>query len=142
MGVLGFTLLSVMSLCWFFLTSSGSNVRLMMADTLITTQHREWAKYLIGSTELQKRVEAYWEQFDKWAMRKIKDSLKLIIAPPSPQQLPRRFDTIEPISGAKFRKGSSSRFRIRKSFEVPYLRKRVKERRFPLWSKDRSDARC
>ncbi|MGO4272698.1 phosphodiester glycosidase family protein, partial [Paenibacillus sp. TAF58] len=44
-GVLGFTLLSVMSLCWFFLTTSGSNVRLMMADTLITTQHREWAKY-------------------------------------------------------------------------------------------------
>lgn len=36
----------------------------MMADTLITTQHRHWAKYLIGSEELDRRVNRYWAQFD------------------------------------------------------------------------------
>ena len=35
-----------------------------MADTLITTQHRHWAKYLIGSEELDRRVNRYWAQFD------------------------------------------------------------------------------
>ncbi|MUG71476.1 MULTISPECIES: phosphodiester glycosidase family protein [Paenibacillus] len=50
--------------CWFFLTKSGSNLRFMMADTLITTQHRHWAKYLIGSEELDRRVNRYWAQFD------------------------------------------------------------------------------
>lgn len=56
---------------WFFLTESGSNLRYMMADTLISTQHRHWAVYLIGQEELNKRVDNYWKQFDKFA--EIKD---------------------------------------------------------------------
>lgn len=56
---------------WFFLTESGSNLRYMMADTLISTQHRHWAVYLIGQEELNKRVDSYWKQFDKFA--EIKD---------------------------------------------------------------------
>jgi exopolysaccharide biosynthesis protein len=50
---------------WFYLTSWGTNLRYLMADTLITTQHRDWAKYLIGSEELQQRVDDYWKQFDE-----------------------------------------------------------------------------
>lgn len=42
-----------------------------MADTIITTQHRDWAKYLIGSKELQKRVEAYWGRFEEYAVEEI-----------------------------------------------------------------------
>lgn len=53
------------------LTESGSNLRYMMADTLISTQHRHWAVYLIGQEELNKRVDSYWKQFDKFA--EIKD---------------------------------------------------------------------
>ncbi|NRF90701.1 phosphodiester glycosidase family protein [Paenibacillus frigoriresistens] len=103
-GVLGFTLLSVMSLCWFFLTSSGSNVRLMMADTLITTQHREWAKYLIGSTELQKRVEAYWKKFDEMGDEKDKGFVEIDhTSPLAPVVAKKELVTIEPISGTNFK---------------------------------------
>jgi exopolysaccharide biosynthesis protein len=57
---------------WFYLTPSGSNLRYMMADTLITSQHRNWAKYLIGQSELQQRVANYFKEFD--AMAKVKDN--------------------------------------------------------------------
>src|SRR4051812_22769203 len=64
---------------WFFLTESGTNVRLLMADTLITTQHRHWAKYLIGNEELEKRVNRYWTQFDKYS--EVKDQRLVHITP-------------------------------------------------------------
>ncbi|MGG1600410.1 phosphodiester glycosidase family protein [Paenibacillus naphthalenovorans] len=54
-------------LLWFFLTESGTNLRYLMADTLITTQHRHWAKYIIGNDELEKRVHRYWSQFDTYS---------------------------------------------------------------------------
>lgn len=50
---------------WLFFTPSGNNVRFLMADTLITTQHRHWAKYIIGQAELDKRVAAYQERFEQ-----------------------------------------------------------------------------
>ncbi|GGH38206.1 phosphodiester glycosidase family protein [Paenibacillus segetis] len=50
---------------WLFFTPSGNNMRFLMADTLITTQHRHWAKYIIGQEELDKRVAAYQAQFDQ-----------------------------------------------------------------------------
>lgn len=50
---------------WLFFTPSGNNVRYLMADTLITTQHRHWAKYIIGQAELDKRVAAYQEKFEQ-----------------------------------------------------------------------------
>src|SRR5262245_17217642 len=52
---------------WFFLTPPGSQFRYMMADTLITTQHRHWAKYLIGTKGLEKEVERYNKQFEQMA---------------------------------------------------------------------------
>jgi exopolysaccharide biosynthesis protein len=57
-------LLSLFSI-WFFFTPSGNNFRFLVADTLITTRHRHWAKYIIGQEELNKRVAAYQAQFDK-----------------------------------------------------------------------------
>ncbi|MFC3799989.1 phosphodiester glycosidase family protein [Cohnella sp. GCM10012308] len=48
---------------WFFVTPSGTSVRYRMADVIITTQHREYAKYLIGEEGLKERVAAYAEQF-------------------------------------------------------------------------------
>jgi exopolysaccharide biosynthesis protein len=49
---------------WFFLTPSGKEFRYMLADSLITTQHRAWAKYIIGEKGLQDRVALYMKQFD------------------------------------------------------------------------------
>ncbi|WP_426452256.1 phosphodiester glycosidase family protein [Paenibacillus sp. S-38] len=64
-----FLLGSVGSL-WFFLTASGTQARMLMADTLITTQHRHWAKYLIGTEDLDKRVTRYMAQFDNYSVVK------------------------------------------------------------------------
>lgn len=50
---------------WLFLTPSGTDMRYLIADTLITTQHRHWAKYIIGQAELDKRVREYWERFER-----------------------------------------------------------------------------
>ena len=50
---------------WLYLTPWGHNFRYLMADTLITTQHRRWAKYIIGESELQKRVAEYSQQFER-----------------------------------------------------------------------------
>lgn len=55
---------------WFFFTPSGNNMRFLMADTLITTQHRHWAKYIIGQEELDKRVAAYQAQFNEMGTEK------------------------------------------------------------------------
>ncbi|WP_430077146.1 phosphodiester glycosidase family protein [Paenibacillus ferrarius] len=103
------TVIGIAGLGWFFLSSSGSNVRYMMADTLITTQHRDWAKYLIGSDELQKRVEAYWKRFDEMGEEKDKGFVKLDTDPPvsavSTVEHPPKKElvTIEPISGPNFK---------------------------------------
>ncbi|MNO28417.1 hypothetical protein D3C76_183100 [compost metagenome] len=55
---------------WLFFTPSGNNLRFLMADTLITTQHRHWAKYVIGQAELDKRVAAYQAQFEEMGTEK------------------------------------------------------------------------
>ncbi|MCC2684628.1 MAG: hypothetical protein K0R75_1527 [Paenibacillaceae bacterium] len=52
---------------WFFFTDSGTSLRYLMADTIISTQHRSWAKYLIGQKGLDNRVQQIWDQFDEWA---------------------------------------------------------------------------
>jgi exopolysaccharide biosynthesis protein len=59
----GFTV-SVLAAGWFFLTPSGNEYRYMLADSLITTQHREWAKYIIGDKALKERVALYVKQFE------------------------------------------------------------------------------
>jgi exopolysaccharide biosynthesis protein len=50
---------------FLFFTPMGTSWRLLLADTLITTQHRDWAKYLIGTKGLQQRVAKYQETFEK-----------------------------------------------------------------------------
>lgn len=98
------TMMTIGSLGWFFLTASGSELRYMMADTLITTQHREWAKYLIGSEELEKRVNAYWKQFDEMGEEKDKGLVKLEPQPSAkPVEVKKEPYTIEPISGTNFK---------------------------------------
>ncbi|WP_371263458.1 phosphodiester glycosidase family protein [Paenibacillus sp. 1_12] len=88
---------------WFFLTESGSNLRYMMADTLISTQHRHWAKYLIGQDELEKRVDSYWKQFDQFA--EIKDQkLVQVNKPPEIKAVEKKpLVQIEPIEGKNFK---------------------------------------
>ncbi|MFC5699752.1 phosphodiester glycosidase family protein [Cohnella faecalis] len=60
-GLLGTAVFAV----WFFLTPSGNEFRYMMADSLITTQHRHWAKYIIGEKGLKERVALYVQRFDQ-----------------------------------------------------------------------------
>ncbi|QHT59017.1 phosphodiester glycosidase family protein [Paenibacillus lycopersici] len=81
---------------WFYLTPSGSDIRYMMADTLITSQHRYLAKYLIGQDELNSRVAEYMKKFDE--MGEIKDEHNVALAshPASDVQ-------VEKISTAKFK---------------------------------------
>ncbi|MEW9698440.1 phosphodiester glycosidase family protein [Paenibacillus sp. SI8] len=102
-SILMFTLLALLSLCWFFLTSSGTNLRLMMADTIIATQHRDWAKYLIGSEELQKRVEAYWKKFDEMGVEKDKGLVEIEKKSSVQAQAKKELVKIDPISGTNFK---------------------------------------
>ncbi|WP_248924806.1 phosphodiester glycosidase family protein [Paenibacillus hamazuiensis] len=91
---------------WFYLTESGTYFRFMMADTLITTQHRHWAAYLIGQEELDKRVEQYWKRFEDYS--DIKDQHLVQIGPSlaasSKAKVPEKeLVTIEPIEGKNFK---------------------------------------
>lgn len=88
---------------WFFFTSSGNQLRYMMADTLITTQHRHWAKYLIGSKGLEEQVNKYMKQFE--AMAEVPSTIPVHIAPVSEtvkEVKKRELVEIEPIKGPKF----------------------------------------
>ncbi|UJF31659.1 phosphodiester glycosidase family protein [Paenibacillus hexagrammi] len=97
------TLLSVAGLIWFFLTESGTSVRYMMADTLITTQHRDWAKYLIGSEELQTRVENYWKKFEEMGEEKDKGLVEIKPEPSTKVPVKKELVKIDPISGKNFK---------------------------------------
>lgn len=81
---------------WFYFTPSGSNLRYMLADTLITTQHRYLAKYLIGQSELNRRVANYDKEFD--AMAQVKDEHQVNV-----QSHANNSVEIEPISGNSFK---------------------------------------
>jgi exopolysaccharide biosynthesis protein len=64
-------------LYWFYMTVSGTNLRYMLADTLITTQHRDYAKYLIGEDEMNRRVDDYLKRFDEMGQVKDNHSINL-----------------------------------------------------------------
>ncbi|SFI92983.1 Predicted protein [Paenibacillus sp. UNC496MF] len=92
---------------WLFLTPSGTDIRYLVADTLITTQHRKWAKYIIGQHALDTRVQAYQAQFD--AMGEERDTHE-IHTPPAGASAPaadadgeaeeqKPLVEIEPVSG-------------------------------------------
>lgn len=50
---------------WLYFAPSAKNTRFLIADTLITTQHRHWAKYIIGEEELKHRVSDYTKRFEE-----------------------------------------------------------------------------
>lgn len=50
---------------WLYFAPSAHNTRYLIADTLITTQHRYMAKYIIGEDELKNRVTEYNERFQE-----------------------------------------------------------------------------
>ena len=85
-------------LIWFFFTPSGTQKRDVLADTIITTQHRTWAKYLIGAKELQNRVDAYSKRFEEYADKPVTE--KAIIPEVAPVQ--KDLIDIKPISGTGF----------------------------------------
>ncbi len=99
--LISFLVLSFLFSGWFFFTASGSNLRYLMADTLITTQHRHWAKYLIGSEALQQRVDDYWKKFDQMGEEKDKGLVK-VEAPPS-NSAKKPPVVVKPIEGTNYK---------------------------------------
>lgn len=57
-------LLLTIGMGWLYFAPSANNFRYLIADTLITTQHRYMAKYIIGEDELKSRVAEYNQRFD------------------------------------------------------------------------------
>lgn len=72
-----FLLAGIGGVAWLFLTPSGKDIRYLAADTLITTQHRHWAKYFIGEAETQKRVAEYSARFEQMGEEKDRHTIKL-----------------------------------------------------------------
>jgi exopolysaccharide biosynthesis protein len=64
--------LIVAFMIWFYFTGSGTSIRYMLADTIITSQHRDFAKYLIGEAEMNRRIDDYLKRFDE--MGQVKDN--------------------------------------------------------------------
>jgi exopolysaccharide biosynthesis protein len=93
------SLLISIFLIWFFFTTSGTQKRDVLADTIIATQHRDWAKYLIGSSELQKRVDAYSQRFNIYAEKPVTEKAVIPAAAPVQKDL----IDIKPISGTGFK---------------------------------------
>ncbi|MCI3923910.1 phosphodiester glycosidase family protein [Paenibacillus sp. TRM 82003] len=60
-AALAAALLALAAAIWF--SPPGEKARYLAADTLITTQHREWAKYVIGERGLRERLAEYERQF-------------------------------------------------------------------------------
>jgi len=84
---------------WFYETPAGTNLRYTLADTLITSQHRSYARYLIGQAELDQRIAAYNQKFDE--MAEVPDNHEVAVpavpagSAPSVQ--------VEPVSGKSFK---------------------------------------
>nr|WP_244163224.1 phosphodiester glycosidase family protein [Paenibacillus pectinilyticus] len=81
---------------WFYFTSSGTNWRYMLADTLITTQHRDYAKYLIGQSELDRRTDSYTKQFNDMGL--VKDNHEIAMGTKKDNAV-----TVEPVNGKNFK---------------------------------------
>ncbi|RAV02048.1 phosphodiester glycosidase family protein [Paenibacillus sp. YN15] len=85
---------------WFYLTPWGTQYRNIMVDTLITTQHRHWGKYLVGEAELKKRVDAYWKRFDEYAETPIvQEPVIPAAADVQPEQVKKELLEVEEVEG-------------------------------------------
>jgi len=88
---------------WLFYTPSGNEYRYLAADTLITTQHRIWAKYLIGQEELDKRVAAYQQSFDKMGQEADHHEIVRPAGSSTASDKPKELVSVEPISGKSYK---------------------------------------
>jgi len=61
---LGVFILIIAAGSWLYFAPSAQNLRYLIADTFITTQHRSLAKYIIGDDELKTRVTEYNTRFE------------------------------------------------------------------------------
>ena len=86
---------------WLFYTPSGTEYRYVIADTIITSQHRVWAKYLIGQVELDKRVAAYQQSFED--MGDETDHHNIVRPQQTAPETAENLVKIEPISGNSFK---------------------------------------
>lgn len=103
MGILTMTglIAGILFILWFFGTPQGTSYRYLAADSIITTQHREWAKYLIGEEALRKRVASYQASFEQ--MGEERDTHEIVLEPiaAQPESLP--LTSVEEVSGQGFR---------------------------------------
>jgi exopolysaccharide biosynthesis protein len=98
------TLIVSLTAGWLFLTPSGTNFRYLMADTLITTQHREWAKYIIGQEALDKRVQEYQNEFNAMGDERDTHTIHLSATAASGEDVnENQLVQIEPISGPSYK---------------------------------------
>lgn len=85
---------------WLFLTPWGNKYRNLMVDTLITTQHRHWGKYLVGEKELNRRVEKYWASFEAYAEAPITETPVIPTAAEVKQDVKKKdLITVEQVEG-------------------------------------------
>ncbi|MCJ8013416.1 phosphodiester glycosidase family protein [Paenibacillus sp. KQZ6P-2] len=84
---------------WLFLTPSGNEYRFLAADTLITTQHRYLAKYIIGQAELDRRVAEYNKRFESMGEEKDTHQIKLPASEQTSSEAKKPLVEIEEISG-------------------------------------------
>jgi exopolysaccharide biosynthesis protein len=88
---------------WFFFTPSGNEYRYMLADSLITTQHREWAKYIIGEKALRERVALYVHQFEEMGEERDTHTIPTGPEPGGPEAAePEKLTSIEEVDGEGF----------------------------------------
>mgnify|MGYP000049354102 CR=1 FL=1 len=94
-----FILLLVAAGGWLYFAPSAHNLRYLIADTLITTQHRYMAKYIIGEDELKNRVAEYNQRFVHMGDEKDTHT----IATPAPEvEAEKPLVEIEKVSGTSY----------------------------------------
>ncbi|WP_033412464.1 phosphodiester glycosidase family protein [Paenibacillus massiliensis] len=87
---------------WLMFTSSGEELRYRIADTLITTQHRHWAKYIIGQDELDKRVAEYKARFEQMGEETDHHTIQTPAIPIAAVQEEKPLVEIEEVSGKSY----------------------------------------
>lgn len=97
-----------LALGWLFLTPSGNDFRYLMADTVITTKHRNWAKYIIGQEALDQRIAEYQRNFDAMGVERDTHVIHLPVTDPSDASEPddeqdKPLVEIKPISGSGYK---------------------------------------
>ncbi|MBW4080725.1 phosphodiester glycosidase family protein [Paenibacillus sp. S150] len=83
---------------WLYFAPSAQNTRYLIADTLITTQHRYMAKYIIGEDELEDRVTEYNQRFQH--MGDEKDTH--VIEEPAAEEQVKPLVEIEKVAGSGY----------------------------------------